>query len=483
MKKNHFIARRKLGGYLMLGIAVLTFGSCAQDGFDNGERFTTVSGVKLESPNADSIVVTPDASGAKQTISWPVVFGAGGYIVSVYDVTTPDKPVAVDSIENKLVDGTAITFSRKEDTYYKFSIKSAANAKANNTAAEKNSEISYNTYTPTYKTIPDNTDLTQYFAGITLPADSTSNDLCFNLVDGGSYTMSGVITPKLNKITLRCTNKNKRPTVKFAANAGFVMDAGLTLKNINFDCGTSVTPFVSMNATPLIKNVISGNYFLQDKLNIQSCNIDNVNNYFVYDNKQPVYIENVVVNNCIVHLTPAAVLDAVFYLNKGGNILSLTVSNSTFYETGSYDYKFFYQTSGRAKNISYLSNTTTYANSTFYNVCNNGQLGNYNGMAGQTNAYWNLTECIFAYCSPSGVARRFLGGKPNQKTATFKNNTYMQRNTGSITFDVPTGYDDTGTDIKENPVFKNPDGADFTISNAAQVNAKTGDPRWLPSAE
>ena len=73
MKKDHFIARRKLGGYLMLGVAALTLGSCAQDGFDNGERFTTVSGIKLESPNADSIVVTPDASGAKQTISWPVV--------------------------------------------------------------------------------------------------------------------------------------------------------------------------------------------------------------------------------------------------------------------------------------------------------------------------------------------------------------------------------------------------------------------------
>jgi hypothetical protein len=480
MKKNHFIARRKLGGYLILGVAALTLASCAQDGFDNGERFTTVSGITLESPNADSIVVTPDASGAKQTISWPVVFGAGGYIVSVYDVTTPDKPVAVDSIENKLVDGTAITLSRKEDTYYKFLIKSAANAKANNAESTKNSEITYNTYTPTYKTIPDGTDLTQYFAANALPADSTSNDLSFDLADGGNYTMSGIISPGLNKITLRCTNKNKRPTIKFTGNAGFVMDAGLTLKNINFDCGTSTSSFVSMNATPLVTNVIGGNYFLQDKLNIQSCNIDNVNNYFVYDNKQKVYVENVVVNNCIVHLTPATTLDAVFYLNKGGNILSLTVSNSTFYETGSSDYKYFYQTNGRAKNVNYISNTTTYANSTFYNVCNTGQWGNYNGMAGQSNSYWNMTDCIFAYCSPTGVARRFLAGKKTQKTATFKNNTYMQK--GAI-FDDPSGYDDTGTDIKEDPVFKNPDGADFTISNAAQVSAKTGDPRWLPSAE
>ena len=411
-----------------------------------------------------------------------MVFGAGGYIVSVYDVTTPDKPVAVDSIENKLVDGTAITLSRKEDTYYKFSIKSAANVKANNTGAETKSEISYNTYTPTYKTIPDNTDLTQYLAAKALPADSTSIDLCFDLVEGGSYTMSGVISPGLNKITLRCTNKNERPTVKFTGNAGFVMDAGLTLKNINIDCGTSTAPFVSMNATPLITST-NGYYILKDKLNIQSCNIDNVSNYFVYDNKQKVYIENVVVNNCIVHLTPAAVLDAVFYLNKGGNILSLTVSNSTFYETGTSDYKFFYQTSGRASNVKYQSNNTTYANSTFYNVCYNGQWGNYNSMAGQSNSYWNMTDCIFAYCSPTGVARRFLAGKKNQKTATFKNNTYMQKATDGVTFDTPTGYDDTGTDIKENPSFKNPDGADFTISNAAQVNAKTGDPRWLPSAE
>ena len=103
-------------------------------------------------------------------------------------------------------------------------------------------------------------------------------------------------------------------------------------------------------------------------------------------------------------------------------------------------------------------------------------------MAGQSNSYWTLTNDIFYNCSSSGVARRFLAGKQNQSTATFLNNTYAQ-NDGTI-FDTPTGYDNTGTDIKEDPGFKDPANADFTISSTSkQASLGTGDPRWLPAAQ
>ena len=483
MNGNHFFPRKSAVIAIVICIAAFLQTSCTQDGFDDGERFTTVTGVQLLSPIADSIMVTPDATGSHQTISWPVVYGAGGYIVSLYNVNDPANPVVVDSMENVLVDATSIKVARQEDTFYKFVISSAENTVANNQAAKDASVKAYDTYVPTYRTIPSGTDLSTYFAAFAWPTDSQDVDLNFDLEAGGSYIMSDLVDFQLNKVTLRCTNKKNHPKVKFTGtNAGFAISAGFGLKNVDFNCSGSNIAFIGARATPLITNVVNGNYYLEDKVNIQSCKIDSVNSYFVYDNLTKTYIENVIVNNCVVNLTPSKTWDGVFYLNKGGNILNLAVSNSTFYRTGAFDYKYFYQTSGRAKNIGYASNTTGYTNCTFYNVCKDGQWGNYNGMAGQSNSYWTLTNDIFYNCSSSGVARRFLAGKRNQSTATFLNNTYAQ-NDGTI-FDTPTGYDNTGTDIKEDPGFKDPANADFTISSTSkQASLGTGDPRWLPAAQ
>lgn len=480
MKKNHFFARHTLFGLALMGLGAVVLGSCAQDGFDDKEKFETVTNTTLGVPGADDIVVMPDASGARQTISWPVVYGAGGYIVSLYDVSDPEKPVVISEVENKLVDACQIVVERKEDVYYKFVIRTAANEAKNNKESATAMEKTYSTFMATYKEIPAGTDLTAYFAENPLPADRAAEDLCFDLVAGGNYTMSGVVDAGLNKITLRCTNKTNRPKVELTgAEAGFVMSSGLTLKNLNFDCAASEAPFVAMTkkAGELGIAAVNGNFFINDKLNIQSCNITNVPSYFVFDNRVKVYVKDVIVNNCVVHLAPNAAYDAVFWLNKGGFISDLAVTNSTFYRTGANDYKYFYQTGGRAKNVNLAKNSVTYANSTFCNIAANGQWGNYNGMAGQSNSYWNMTDCIFYNCSSSGVARRFLAGRTKQTTAIFKNNTYMH---ADGTFDNPAGYDDSGTDIKSDPMFKDAANADFTIGGSTQVSMKTGDPRWLP---
>jgi hypothetical protein len=99
-------------------------------------------------------------------------------------------------------------------------------------------------------------------------------------------------------------------------------------------------------------------------------------------------------------------------------------------------------------------------------------------MNGKPDSYWTMTDCIFYACSSKGgVPRRFLHGKQNQPTATFANNTYMKTDG---TFDDPTNYDSSGTNIEEDPQFANPAAGDFTISGATQVARQTGDPRWLP---
>nr|MCR4853826.1 DUF5123 domain-containing protein [Prevotella sp.] len=127
--------------------------------------------------------------------------------------------------------------------------------------------------------------------------------------------------------------------------------------------------------------------------------------------------------------------------------------------------------------LGWADNTISYLNCTFYHVCPNGQWGNYNGVAGKKTSYWNMKNCIFVDCSSSGVARRFLAGKQNQATAVFENNTYMKAD-GS--FDNPSGYDNSGTQIESDPMFANPEAGDFHVNGPVQLSRRTGDPRWLP---
>ena len=126
MKRNRFMARGKLGGCLLLGLAALTLASCARDGFDDETFSSGVTGVTLEAPKADGITVTPSADGKSQTVTWKVVYGAGGYKVSLYDAAKREKPIVTDSV----IDGCTVTLDRKEDTNYIFAIRAMGNEKA-----------------------------------------------------------------------------------------------------------------------------------------------------------------------------------------------------------------------------------------------------------------------------------------------------------------------------------------------------------------
>jgi hypothetical protein len=46
--------------------------------------------------------------------------------------------------------------------------------------------------------------------------------------------------------------------------------------------------------------------------------------------------------------------------------------------------------------------------------------------------------------------------------------------------EIATGYDTSSTVIMTDPQLKDPANANFTVQGAAQISAKTGDPRWLP---
>ena len=495
MKKNHFFTYSKMCVFALTGASALFLASCAKDGYDDESFDSGVSNTQVSAIAVDDITIATSADGKTQTISWPVVMGAGGYRVSLVDVGNPEEPIIGDS----LVDGCSVTAKREEDVNYKLTILTLGNKSKNNTDASEAVVKDFSTFTPTYMTIPAGSDLKEWFAANPIPADKVGENLNYDLEGGADYKLSGLLDFGANSVTLRSNSKSTFAKITFTdATSELSTSAGIVLKYLDFDCSASSAAFLSLSRTPAIEPVVVNAwgadynfYRVKDNITIMSCNISGVNSYFLWDNQVQVwYADNVLIDNCLVHLTTPkdskAISGGYFWTNKGsGFFRNLTFTNSTFYNTGEGDVKYFVQYGGFGNDqvkdpdtqFGWTDNTITYDNCTFYHVCSSGQWGNYNGVAGKKTSYWNLLDCIFYDCSSSGVARRFLAGKQNQATAVFANNTYMKKDG---TFDNPDPYDKSGTDIKEDPQFKDPENGDFTISNATHVALGVGDPRWLP---
>ena len=482
-------------GGLLLGATALLMTACAQDGYDDDERFVSdVSGTTLTSPQVDQITITPSTDGKTQTISWPVVPGAGGYLFSFFDEGNMAEPIVKDS----LIDGCSVTVKREEDMNYLMTLQTKGKPEANNSDAAEATQIRISTFTPTYKTIPAGSDLKAWFEANPLPADAVGENLNFDLEGGASYTLSGLLDFGANSVTLRSNSKNEWPTLTFTdTDSELSTSGGLILKYLNVDCSASTQAFISLSRTPAVPAIVVNAwgadynfYRVKDNISIMSCNIKGVTSYFLWDNQVSCWFaDNVLVDNCVVELATTAdskvKSGGYFWTNKGaGFFRNLTVSNSTFYGTGEGEAKYFVQYGGFGNDqvkddtsFGWADNTISYLNCTFYHVCPSGQWGNYNGTAGKKTSYWNMKNCIFVDCSSSGVARRFLAGKQNQPTAVFENNTYMHPDG---TFDNPSNYDNSGTQIEQDPQFANPAAGDFHISGPVQVARRTGDPRWLP---
>ncbi len=496
MKKNHLFTYSKMCT-LAIGASALFFTSCAKDGYDDETFDTGVKNTQVTSLTPEDITVTPSADGASQTISWPVVMGAGGYRVTLIDAGNPDEPLVNDSI----IDGCSFKVKRDEDTNYQMVIHTLGDKNRNNTDAAEALVYLFSTFTPTYMTIPAGSDLTEWFANNPIPADKIGENLNFDLEGGEEYTISGLIDFDGQAVTLRSNSKDNHATITLTdANAAINFTAGFTAKYLDFDCAARVGAKgvfeFSKNSSVAHANEIDPALYawegpiIFEPITIVNCNFKDLKSYLFFDNQQKTACMTFLVDNCVVHMTPETNLGGgVFWTNKGGHINDLTVKNSTFYEPidNKGDFKYFYQAGmatgpnlyvKTAPEYTTATNSVNYLNSTFYHVTwNGGQWGNYNGMQSKTYSYWIMKDCIFFDCSPSGVARRFLHGRTNQPHAEFANNTYMN---ADGTFQDPGNYDTSGTNIEEDPQFANPESGDFTIGGATQLARQTGDPRWIP---
>jgi hypothetical protein len=494
MKKNHFFTYSKICTLALAGAGALFFTSCAKDGFDDETFDSGVSNTQVATISADEITITPSADGKSQTITWPVVMGAGGYRVSLVDLGNIEEPIINDSI----VDGCSVTGKREEDVNYKLTVLPLGNVKKSTTDASEAASLQFSTFTPTFKTIPAGSNLNEWFAANPFPEETKEENLNFDLEAGGEYTLSGTLDFNTQPVTLRSNSKSNHATINFTGEASVTFVAPFNLKYVDVDCSAqeisstnhgifafSKDPSAAKKGTDIDPKYKWANPLIEKPVTFLNCNFKSVKSYFFWDNQQAVCAMTMLIDNCVVHLAPEkAFSGGVFWTNKGGQVNELYITNSTFFELDDCvgDYKYFYQAGMVSGEEIYAdktiaTNTVSYTNSTFYHVTwNGGQWGNYNRMGGRACSHWIMTDCIFFDCSPSGVARRFLHGKTGQD-AKFSNNTYMN---ADGTFQDPGNYDLSGTDIKEDPQFADPDDGDFTISGATQVARKTGDPRWLP---
>lgn len=494
---------------LCIGITALLFCSCAQDGFDEDEKWeTSVRDTQLESPAADDISIAASADETKTVITWPVVHGAGGYICSVFDISDPDNPVVVDDMEDTLVDGCTLSVTREEDVIYRFSIRTAGNEDLNNTGSETASIREFSSFTPTYTTIPDGVDLYQWFQDNPIPegaeADAIKAELYdgmgleaeeipsqmlnYDLVPGGEYYLSQSLDFLGNRITLRSSDKNKYSKLKIQGEStGFSTYAALSLKYIDIDCSEMTKALIQLSASPSdeIKDLVGtkGAYFVEGAIRISGCNIDNLRTSLITNNKIYYVVRNFIVDNSVVKLNKTTNSSAIIDFQGAGYVTSYLINKSTIYDIGNKDEYFFSQYGGRPKDLVGEAGTEkqimAICNSTLYHVSYNKKFSNQREKGQKYNEY-RVTNSIIVDCGMNQFIPGLIEQTSENPKTEYLNNTYYYDGQEVSAKNTGTGCDNSGTAIKDDPGFANPAAGDFTVSGAGQLDKKTGDPRWLP---
>ena len=465
--KNSFLSALAICALLAVGCA---------DHYDGDETWSPqVKNATLTSPDASKITITSSADGSTMTIAWPVVYGAGGYAVELYNVNDPNSPVLV---KTDTIDGCSFRVNREEDTNYSLNIRTLGNQKYNNREAQDQTEYKFNTFLPTYAEIPDGSDLKAWFAENPIPADSTSH-LCYDLVPGGNYTVSGKIDFYGHQVTLRSSSKANYANIVMEAGSYFSTYAGFTLKYLNITAEATNKPLISFSDEPdeSIKNLIGekGCYFIMDPVVVQGCNISNLGTSIVGNSSAKYDVRVVSINNTVVQLDktlPAANNAAVIYM-KAGFITDFTIKNSTVYSREHTDV-FFIQHGGRPKDVSdeeqrYVS----IVNCTLANIAYGKNFCDYHN--GQTTYHYTLKNTIVVDCGKANFLTGLNKGQSSDNPVWDVNNNTCWRD-GSDASASQTGIKNPGLWLTTDPEI-DPANDKFTPA-AAQQEAGQGDPRW-----
>lgn len=459
-----------------LAVCALMAAGCA-DHYDGAETWSPqVKNTTLSSP--EQVTVTPSADGSSMTIVWPVVYGAGGYAVELWNVNDLQTPVLVKS---DTIDGCSLHATREEDTNYSLSIRTLGNQKYSNKEAQEQMVYKFNTFLPTFAEIPDGSDLKAWFDANPVPADSTSH-LCYDLVPGGHYTVSGKVELGNHQVTLRSSSKATYAEVQMLSGAYFNTCAGFTLKYLNIDATAMNKPLINfsdepdealLNCYPTTKQ--ASYYFIVDPVVIQGCNIAKLGTSIVASNSTKYDVRTVNVSNSVIEIdkTTDAANNADFVYMKSGYITDFAIKNSTVFSREQTSV-FFIKHGGRPKDLGddeqrYVSIT----NCTLCNIAYNKNFCDYHN--GQVQHHYTLKNTIIVDCGKPNFLTGLNKGQASDNPVWDVNNNTCWRD-GADASDKQTGIKNPGLWLTTDPGI-DPANAQFTPA-AAQQEAGQGDPRW-----
>lgn len=475
---------------LFLGVVLSLFAFSCVDGFhDDVEWSSRVRDTKLESPAADQITIKFSADGSSQTIEWPLVPGAGGYQVTVFNIDNPDNPVVVGD-SNEVVDGVSTTRPSTEDTRFKVVIKTMGNVKNNNQEPDSATVKTYDNLLAVTAVIPDGTNLSDYFKTNPIPASST--ELCYELVAGGNYTMSDTICTRQTKVTIR---GSKTAHSKIAVTNGSFVNggAGFKLKFVDMDysgfTGLASTAVILMDANIPTTGLSTGGYWVVPTtapIAIQSCKITGLTNYLFFDNNKKYAIGTFLIKDCIIGRRVNQALSAEIRF-QAGMVKDLTITRSTiFSEVADGSNRFIQISAGNVSSVkpateTWANGSLTITNSTFSQCCKTTQSFNSNGAMRQAGDKITIMKNIFVDSFNQEAIRRFRSSN-NTPTFTGGYNSFWYNGAFPANEETHAQGDNSGTIIKTDPQLTHEAGtANFTLAGADQIAAGSGDPRWLPA--
>lgn len=503
MRKNHLIKliRDSLSGKFMafgMAAASLMFVSCTVDPLDKESYESEVRNQTLLSPSTDDIIVTASPDGTQTTISWPVVYGAKGYLCSVYNVSDLENPVAV--YEEALVDGCSLTIARAEETNYEFNIQTLGREDLNNKDAETKTTVAFTSFIPSVATIPSGTDLYEYFQSN--PLESSADEQPVDLQSNGTYTISQPLDFGDNYVTLRSTGKNA--TITCAPGACMIFGNGIKLQNLNIDnTDNTANGLLLMSSTPneaqstealgyKDKGANQSGYVMTNPVTLKNVNVKNLQKSLIYGNKTNWSLISLIIDKCMIQLANEESMGVInMYGASNGLIKNLTIKNSTFYNLKENNAAYFlrYGNSSNAQPQKIFGKDETAAlnltNNTFANVFTAKDFAN--NLSNSNLTTTTLESNIFY-----DVFRVYQFVQTNTIRKTLNNYIWWVK-TSKQNNDV-TRTDSNGNPIctEANPGFKPMEelspldftapnnGVDFTPTGVPFDN-KAGDPRWLPT--
>lgn len=473
---------------LFLGaVLCLSAFSCVDGYHDEVIWSSSVRNAQLESPVADQITINFSADGTGQTIVWPLVPGAGGYQVTVYNMDNPASPVVIGE-ENEVVDGISTTRPATEDTRFKVVIKTMGNTKNNNQEALSATEKNYDNLLAVTAVIPDGTNLTDYFTTTPIPASPT--ELCYELVAGGNYTMNGNVSTGQTTVTIR---GDKVGHAKITVTDGSFVNggAGFKLKFIDMDyanfVGTASTAVILMDANFPVTGLSDGGYVViptTAPIAIQSCKITGLKYYLFYDSGKKYAIGTFLIKDCIIGRSVNQ--NAAEIRFASGMVKDLTLTKSTiFSEVADGSNRFCQISSGHVGSVkpateTWASGSLTVTNCTFHQCCKTTHSFNANGAMRQVGDKVTIMNNIFVDSFNQEAIRRFRGGS-STPIFTGGYNTYWYNGIFPLNEETHAQGDKSGTIIYTDPQLTNLGNAQFQLAGPDQLAARTGDPRWLPA--